>query len=72
MVSGALARSARASGASMTPRELELYRALGMTIAALAIAMNGSPCAVSCPECLAAIGKMLDEAKRIRTEGRRT
>ena len=55
----------------MTRAELALDRALGMTIAALAIAMNGSPCAVSCPECLAAIGKMVEEAKRIRTEGRR-
>ena len=55
----------------MTPRELELYRALGMTIAALAITMNGSPCAVSCPECLAAIGKMVDAARKVRSEGRK-
>ncbi len=55
----------------MTPRELALDRALGMTIAALAIATNGSPCAVSCPECLAALGKMVEEAKKVRSEGRR-
>ena len=55
----------------MTPRELALDRALGMTIAALAIAMNGSPCAMSCPECLAAIGKMVEAAKKVRSEGRR-
>jgi hypothetical protein len=56
----------------VTLRELSLDRALGMTIAALAVAMNGNDgCGVFCEECKAAIGKMLDEAKRIRSEGRR-
>ena len=58
----------------MTPGELALDRALGMTIAALEVALRGSGdgCGVFCEECKIAIGKMLDEAKRIRTEGRRT
>jgi hypothetical protein len=56
----------------MTARELALDRALGMTIAALAVAMNGNDgCGVFCEECKRAIRTMVDEAKMIRSEGRK-